>query len=150
MAALIVAMAGCSYISPSGGPDYGESCTLTITSTTGGSVTTPGEGTFTCAEGAVVNLLAQPEDGYQFVNWTGNVSTIANVNSAITAITANDSYSIRANFLEGSSIPLGINYTEADAEDLIIVLFNAESQQVDHSSISEDPLFTPVLLVYLY
>ena len=142
MAALIVAMAGCSYISPSGGPDYGESCTLTITSTTGGSVTTPGEGTFTCAEGAVVNLLAQPEDGYQFVNWTGNVSTIANANSAITAITANDSYSIRANFLEGSSIPLGINYTEAEVEELIIVLVNAERQQHDLSTLSEDSLLT--------
>lgn len=142
VAALIAAMAGCSYISPSGGGDYGESYTLTIISTAGGSVATPGEGTFTYTEGAVVNLLAEPEDGYQFVNWTGNVSTIANVNSAITAITANDSYSIRANFLEGSSIPLGINYTEAEVEELIIVLVNAERQQYDLSTLSEDSLLT--------
>jgi len=142
VAALIAAMAGCSYISPSGGGDYGESYTLTTISTAGGSVATPGEGTFTYAEGAVVNLLAQPEEGYQFVNWTGNVSTIANVNSAITAITANDSYSIRANFLEGSSIPLGINYTEAEVEQLIIVLVNAERQQYDLGTLSEDALLT--------
>ena len=142
VAALIAAMAGCSYISPGGGGDYGESYTLTTISTAGGSVATPGEGTFTYTEGAVVNLLAEPEAGYQFVNWTGDVGTIANVNSALTAITADDSYSIRANFLEGSSIPLGINYTEAEAEELIIVLVNAERQQVDLSTLSEDSLLT--------
>jgi len=142
VAVLIAGMAGCTGISPSGGGDYGESYTLTTISTAGGSVATPGEGTFTYAEGKVVNLLAEPAEGYQFVNWTGNASTIANVNSAITAITANDSYSIRANFLEGSSIPLGINYTEAEVEELIIVLVNAERQQYDLSTLSEDSLLT--------
>jgi len=141
VAVLIAGMAGCSGIG-SGGGGYGESYILTITSTAGGSVTTPGEGTFTYAEGGVVNLLAEPEEGYHFVNWTGNVSTIANVNSAITTIITNDSYSIRANFLEGSSIPLGINYTEAEVEELIIVLVNDERQQFDLSTLSEDPLLT--------
>jgi len=90
----------------------------------------------------VVNLLAEPEAGYQFANWTGNVGTIVNANAALTTITANDSYSIRANFLEGSSSPLGINYTEAEAEELIIVLVNAERQQFDLSTLSEDALLT--------
>ena len=138
VAAIIAGMAGCS----SGGGDYGESYTLTTISTAGGSVTTPGEGIFTYAEGEVVNLSAEPEEGYQFVDWTGNVGTIANVNAALTTITANDSYSIRANFLEGSSIPIGINYTEAEAEGLIIVLVNAERQQFDLSTLSEDALLT--------
>jgi uncharacterized protein YkwD len=142
-AALIAGMAGCSGISPSGGGDgNGESYTLTILSTAGGSVTNPGEGTFTYAEGEVVNLLAEPEDGYQFVNWTGDVSNIANVNSALTAITADDSYSIRANFLEGPPKPLGINYTEEEVEALIIVLINDERQQFDLSTLSEDSLLT--------
>jgi uncharacterized protein YkwD len=140
VAALIAVMAGCTYVG--GGGDYGESDTLTITSTAGGSVTTPGEGTFACAEDQVVNLLAEPEAGYQFVNWTGDVGTIANVNSALTTITANDSYSIRANFLEGSSSPLGINYTEAEVEELIIVLVNDERQQYELSILSEDALLT--------
>ena len=48
VAALIAVMAGCSGV---GGGDYGESYTLIITSTAGGSVATPGEGIFTCAEG---------------------------------------------------------------------------------------------------
>jgi len=73
---------------------------LTISSTTGGSVTTPGEGTFTYDEGEVVNLVASPATGYKFVNWTGNVATIANVNAATTAITMNGDYSIKANFEE--------------------------------------------------
>ena len=71
---------------------------LTTSSTTGGSVTTPGEGTFTYDEGEVVNLVASPTTGYKFVNWTGNVGTIANVNSALTSITMNGDYSITATF----------------------------------------------------
>lgn len=134
VAALIAVMAGCS--------GYGESNTLTIISTDGGSVTTPGEGTFTCAEGAAVNLLAEPEEGYQFADWTGNVGTIANANAALTTITTSDSYSIRANFSEDSSSPLGINYTEAEAEALIIVLVNDERQKDDLCTLSEDALLT--------
>jgi uncharacterized protein YkwD len=140
--ALIAAMAGCTAVSPSGGPDYGEPYTLSITSTTGGSVTNPGEGTFACTEGEVVNLLAVPEEGYLFASWTGNVGTIANVNASITTITTNDSYSIRADFLEDPSGPLGINYTETEVEELIIVLINAERQQFELGTLSEDSLLT--------
>jgi uncharacterized repeat protein (TIGR02543 family) len=43
---------------------------LTISSTTGGSVTIPGEGVFPYYAGAHVDLLAEPEAGYQFVGWT--------------------------------------------------------------------------------
>jgi len=71
---------------------------LFINSTEGGSVTTPGEGMFTCDEGAVVNLVATPDAGYKFVNWTSNVGTIADVNNATTTITMNGDYSITANF----------------------------------------------------
>jgi hypothetical protein len=46
----------------------------------------------------VVNLVASPATGYQFVNWTGNVGTIANVNAASTTITMNGNYLITANF----------------------------------------------------
>ncbi|MGB5925313.1 MAG: leucine-rich repeat domain-containing protein [Dehalococcoidia bacterium] len=72
---------------------------LTISSTAGGSVTTPGEGTFTYDGGTIVNLVANPISGYRFVNWTGDVSTIANVNTASTTITMNGDYSITANFI---------------------------------------------------
>jgi len=71
---------------------------LTISSTEGGSVTTPGEGTSIHAASTVVDLVAQPDEDYQFMKWTGNVSTIADVYAAATNITMNDSYSITANF----------------------------------------------------
>jgi hypothetical protein len=71
---------------------------IIISSTSGGSVTTPGEGTFTYDEGTVVNLVATPLSGYRFINWTGNVDTIANVNFASTTITMNGHYSITAKF----------------------------------------------------
>jgi hypothetical protein len=71
---------------------------LTTSSTAGGNVTTPGEGTFTYGEEAVVNLVATPDEGYRFDQWTGNVSTIADVYAAATNITMNDDYSITANF----------------------------------------------------
>jgi len=75
-------------------PEY----TLTISSTAGGSVTTPGEGDFTYDEGTVVDLEAEPDAGYQFIEWSGDVDTIANVEAASTTITMNDDYSIIANF----------------------------------------------------
>ena len=72
--------------------------TLTISSTAGGSVTTPDNGIFACDEGATVNLAAEADEGYQFLNWTGNVSTISDVTAATTTITMNGDYSITANF----------------------------------------------------
>ena len=79
---------------------------LAITSTTGGNVTNPGGGIFTYAGGTVVNLTAEAEEGYHFVNWTGNVSTIADVTAASTTITMNGDYYITANFAYGPAIPL--------------------------------------------
>jgi len=80
---------------------------LTVASTAGGEVTTPGEGTFPdYAAGTEVALLAEPDTGYEFVNWTGDVGTVANVNEASTTITMNADYSIQANFGE-----IGVTYT---------------------------------------
>jgi len=73
---------------------------LTIASTAGGSVTTPGEGTFTYDGGTVVDLVAEAEEGYRFVNWTGDVGTVANVNAASTTVTMGDDYALTANFEE--------------------------------------------------
>jgi len=69
---------------------------LNISSTTGGSVDTPGEGTFSYDAGTVVNLVAVEDDCYEFVNWSGN--TVANPNSATTTITMDGDKSITANF----------------------------------------------------
>jgi len=82
---------------------------LTITSTEGGSVTAPGEGTFNYTAGTVVNLVAAPDAGYHFVNWTGDVGTIADVEDATTTITMQDDYDITAEFV--SQYDLSINST---------------------------------------
>jgi hypothetical protein len=74
---------------------------LTISSTAGGSVTTPGEGTFTYDAGTLVSLAATPSAGYAFVRWNGDIDNIANVNDAYTTITMNGNYSITANFEVG-------------------------------------------------
>ncbi len=73
---------------------------LTVSSGVGGSVTEPGEGTFTYEEGTVVDLVAVADSGYKFVEWTGDTGTIADVNSASTTITMNGDYSITATFAE--------------------------------------------------
>jgi hypothetical protein len=73
-------------------------CNLIVDSTEGGSVTTPGEGTSTYDYGTVVDLVAAPDDGCQFVNWTGDVSTVADVNAASSTITMNSDYVITADF----------------------------------------------------
>jgi hypothetical protein len=86
--ALIAGMVGC------GPAQY----FLTISSTPGGTVTTPGQGLFTYSEETVVNLVAEPDAGYRFVNWTGNVDTIADAYAATTTITVNNRYYIIASF----------------------------------------------------
>lgn len=87
---------------------------LKIGSTLGGSVVTPGRSTFAnvlsagaymffnAGTGAtVVNLEAVPKTAdWEFVNWTGDVSSVANVTGAKTSITIvpNRDYEITANF----------------------------------------------------
>jgi len=73
---------------------------LTTSSTAGGSVTDPGEGVFTYDEGTVVDLIAGAEEGYLFVEWTGDVGSIDDVYAASTNITMNGDYSITAEFVK--------------------------------------------------
>jgi len=87
-------MVGCN----GNGGDNGESYTLTITSTSGGSVVEPGEGTFTYYAGTEVDLVAEAEDGYQFVSWSGFLIPIVNRKAAATTIVMENDYSISANF----------------------------------------------------
>jgi hypothetical protein len=83
---------------------------LTTSSTEGGLVTAPGEGVFTYYEETVVDLVAEAEEGYRFVEWTGDVSTIDDVYSAETTITMNGDYSITAEFVK--QYDLSIDSTE--------------------------------------
>lgn len=79
-------------------PVLAANYTLTVVSAAGGTVTSPGEGTFTYTAGAVVNLIATPSTGYSFVGWVGDVSTVADDSLSATTITMNGNYSIAASF----------------------------------------------------
>lgn len=79
---------------------------LAVSSASGGSVTAPGAGTFTYAAGTVVQLVAMPDEGYQFLSWTGDLDHIADSNAASTTITMNGNYAVVANFqTEGGTGP---------------------------------------------
>jgi len=120
--------------------------TLTITSTAGGNVTEPGEGTHTYDADTVVALKAVADTGYVFVNWTGDVDTIEDVNASETSITMNDNYTITANFkpivrfeIPFSVIPYGTTYTANVTHDSMstnvgkdaTIVFFAETATID-------------------
>ena len=95
--ALIAGMIGCAFDTDTTPPIRYN---LTIADAEGGSVTIPGQGTFSYDASTVVTLVAAPARGYRFVSWTGNVDTIAKPNTASTTITMNGNYSIRPSFYE--------------------------------------------------
>ena len=72
---------------------------LTVSTTAGGKVIAPGEGTFAYPVGAVVDLIAEAEEGYRFACWTGDVDTLADPYAPVTTITMEGDYSIIANFV---------------------------------------------------
>ena len=80
--------------------DGSESYELSISSTSGGSVTSPGESVFAYDAGTVVELVATPDDGYKFHAWTGDIEDITDPNSTSSTITINGDCSITASFEE--------------------------------------------------
>ena len=93
LGALIAGVAGCSPGGIFGG------YTITISSNIGGTVTSPGEGLFRYAKGTVVNLVAEPDRGYEFVGWSSNAGAIADIHDPTTTMTLNQNYCfVIANF----------------------------------------------------
>ena len=99
---------------------------LSINSTEGGLVVTPGEGAFNHTAGTVVDLVATPDAGYRFVEWAGNVGTTADVNAASRNITVNGNYSITANFVAVEAGHVGIK-----AGDWIKITYNITGLPAD-------------------
>jgi hypothetical protein len=90
---LSVGIIGCGYEAiPEG--QY----TLAISSSRCGYVSSPGEGVFVYDRGTVVELVANHVGNSPFVKWTGDVSTVSDVEDANTSITMNDNYAIKATF----------------------------------------------------
>jgi predicted outer membrane repeat protein len=87
--------------------------TITISSTPGGSVSSPGEGSFEYDEGTSIPIHAVAQTDYYFAGWTGttvDAGKIANPNSPSIALTADGDYTLVANFraIEGFQRMLGI------------------------------------------
>ncbi len=75
--------------------------TLTISSTAGGSVTVPGQGSFRCAQGESVAVQAAAKAHYYFTHWSGtavDAGKVANPASADTSVTVDTDYTLVANF----------------------------------------------------
>ena len=111
---------------------------LTISSSAGGSVTTPGEGTFTHGAGTVVDLVARAEEGYDFVDWTGDVGTIAYANYYSTTITMDSDKSITANFEPEPPPTPEVEYKITGTASKVFVTLNNASggtEQFDNVSV---------------
>jgi len=79
--------------------------TLAVSSTAGGSVSTPGEGSFQYDHGTVVTITAFADADYHFLNWTGTAVTagrVTNPSATSTAVTIDDDYTLQANFERSS------------------------------------------------
>jgi prepilin-type N-terminal cleavage/methylation domain-containing protein/uncharacterized repeat protein (TIGR02543 family) len=84
------------------------SYTLGLNATTGGTVSAGGSNPY--GPGSSVAITATPASGYKFTGWTGDVSSVANVNSASTTVTVNGNYNIKANFqLATYSVAVSVN-----------------------------------------
>jgi len=83
--ALVVGMAGCQ-------PGFTSQYSIRIHGAIGGTVTMPGEGIFRFPAGAVVDLVAEADRGYEFGSWVSNAHTIADVHNATTTITLDKNY----------------------------------------------------------
>jgi hypothetical protein len=82
---------------PSVVPPLMYSLSVDVSPSAAGSVSlSPSGGEY--KPGAQVTLTASPANGYRFVNWTGDVGTVADVNSPSAVISMNDDYSVTANF----------------------------------------------------
>lgn len=128
--------------------------TLVIHSTEGGSVTTPGEDAYTYDKGDMVSLVAEADEGYVFVDWTGDVSTIGDVSAASTNITMNGGYSITANFagtirdwydLDAIKDDLGGNYVLMNDLDSAAAGYGEFASQTANAGKGWEPIGTSLV-----
>lgn len=79
-----------------------DRCTLSTSSTNGGSVTKPGQGPFEYDQGTVVPIKAEAEMNCHFVKWTGaavDAGRVADPRSPSTKVTVDADYMLKAHFV---------------------------------------------------
>ena len=77
------------------------SYTLSISSTSGGFVASPGEGDFSYPDGSSVNVHAVAQTGHRFIGWSGTTVTagrVADPSAASTTVTVDADYTLIAGF----------------------------------------------------
>ncbi len=90
-----------------------NTCTLSVSAGDGGSVATPGLGTFTYDPGEVVSIRAAADSGYSFAGWTGtavSAGKVANASAASTMVTMDGDYTLTASF-QGEGHTLEVSAT---------------------------------------
>lgn len=80
--------------------DVSLKCSVSISSTAGGSVIVPGEGTFVYTYGDSVTLRAEANPGFTFTTWSGSV----HLNLNPLSLTVSQDYRICAHFVSTSTI----------------------------------------------
>jgi uncharacterized repeat protein (TIGR02543 family) len=91
-----------------------EGYVLTLSSTAGGSVTDPGEGSFAFPPGTEVSVMATADPNHQFAGWTGtavDAGKVVDINMPSTKVVVDADYTLRAHFVPAGmvlvSIPAG-------------------------------------------
>jgi len=108
-----------------------EGYTLTLSSTSGGNVTDPGEGDFDYSYGTVVSLNATADSGSRFALWVGDISEVADTRSATTTVTVTDNFEIMAVFVPEGKLALYIDSTDGgDVTDPGEGLFTYNASEV--------------------
>jgi len=80
--------------------NFAPNCTLTM-AVDGNGTTVPAVGSHTYGKGTVVNISADPDPGWQFVNWTTvNMSEIDNSTAKSTTVIVDENKTVTANFAE--------------------------------------------------
>jgi len=121
------------------GKHYGETArlltrkpstlTISISSTEGGSIEKPGEGSFHRNYGESIQLKAEPDEGYRFVEWTGDIENIECLESKETNITEiKNDYEIEAVF------DVALHRLDIDVEGEGYVDVDPEKEEYKHGA----------------
>ena len=95
---IVVFFSGLSKVT---GEELSASKTLTLTSSIGGFVDVPGEGSFSYPTGTLVMVTVQAKEGFYFVSWTGSAverGKAAHPHAVRVALIMNADYTLHANF----------------------------------------------------
>jgi hypothetical protein len=112
---------------------------LKISSTSGGSVTTPGEGSFQYDQGSVQPIVATSDPGYSFIGWTGtavDAGRVADPNATSTTVTMDAAYTLRAAY----ATALVLKFTPRDSTTYKLIAERERSVEVEGALLDDETL----------